>query len=108
MDAKRTKIYISYRQFKHALMAGLAPSLVFLRDSIDKDHFNESLDLFTGFMREVGYWISHVKKNMEQNGDTISSVDIEKIIKHPEYVKYMEEKKREELELQNKEENTSG
>ena len=95
MDAERTKIHITYKRLKHATMAGLAPSLVFLRDSLDKSHFSETIDKFESMVSELSQWLIHVKKYMKEGDDMVKVSDIESIIEHPNYIEYMKQKEKE-------------
>lgn len=80
MEAKKIVVHVDYKRLKNAVIAGMIPSLVFLRDSIDKEHFPETMELFAKAFLPVNIWMLHVRKNLKGTGKDVTPDDIDKII----------------------------
>jgi hypothetical protein len=83
-EEQRTRVIkLTYKNIKHALMSSLTPSWVVLRDSLDKEHFDEALEAFSELLTASSNWLKVAKDHTQVNGDIIDPDTVSKIIKHP-------------------------
>lgn len=79
MGSDKTIKKVTYSTIKIALSSALAPSFVFLRDSMAKDHLGETLHIFDSLVQTMSDWLEHVSEKLGSDDSDIFGVELKKI-----------------------------
>lgn len=90
MDTEKAKVRINYKSMRNSILAGYVQSLVFLRDSLDKPHFEDTLHYMVILSEAISNWLMFVKQHMKIGDDLIKQSDIDKVILDKSFLRFRE------------------